>query len=206
MSEHFAFRSVEENDVKGLLEIYRHYVLHTAITFEYEVPTPESYLQRIRTNTEKYPWLVCTFNNKPAGFAYGSTFRTREAYQWSPESTIYLAQEVQGKGIGKLLYQALFDILKLQGYCNVFAGMALPNVKSEALHTTLGFDTIGVYHNIGFKFGQWHSTKWFQLKLSEYNAPSTPLTPAALKTNEAYTLIVNEANSKLQQLTQGTNV
>jgi len=98
MENTFEIRLINETDAQAVLAIYKYYVDHTIISFEYEAPSLEEYLQRINVNTEKYPWLVCLHNNKIIGFAYGSTHRYRTAYQWSPESTIYLAPDFQYKG------------------------------------------------------------------------------------------------------------
>ncbi|MFZ4798025.1 MAG: GNAT family N-acetyltransferase [Bacteroidia bacterium] len=101
MNSKYTMRLIQESDTQEVLAIYQYYVVNTFISFEYEAPTMEEYLERITVNTEKYPWLVCLENNKIIGFAYGSTHRYRTAYQWSPESTIYVAPNFHTKGIGK---------------------------------------------------------------------------------------------------------
>ena len=168
-------RIADKNDCKDILRIYEFYVLNTAITFEYEVPSLSEMENRMKNIQLKYPYLVAEIENKVVGYAYASDFRYKAAYQWSPESTIYLDKEFHGKGIGKKLYQKLFEVLKLQGYYNVFGGVALPNESSIALHQHLGFKEIGVYENIGYKFDKWHSTKWFQLVLKPHEInPASP--------------------------------
>lgn len=162
-------------DCKQILNIYQYYVLNTAITFEYEVPSLNEMESRMAAIQTKYPYLVAEIDNTIVGYAYASDFRYRAAYQWSPESSIYIDIDHTGKGIGKLLYQKLFDILQLQGYYNVFAGAALPNDASVAIHLKMGFKEIGIFDNIGYKFDKWHSTKWFQLILNEHiTNPSKP--------------------------------
>lgn len=167
MGNRFEIRLIEAADAAAALEIYTYYVLNTAVTFEYDVPSLEEFRERIRVNTIDYPWLVYTVDNVIAGYAYGSRHRPKAAYQWSPESTIYLSEAVHGKGIGTALYNALFAILKLQGYFNVYAGVSLPNEQSEGFHKALGFEGLGVFWKIGYKLGNWHDTKWFQLTLRE---------------------------------------
>ncbi len=88
MEDIYSIRPVAESDAGELLEIYKPYVLNTIITFEYEVPSLNEYLQRIKTNTVDFPWLVCLHGNRIVGYAYASKHRYRTAYQWSPESTI----------------------------------------------------------------------------------------------------------------------
>jgi L-amino acid N-acyltransferase YncA len=123
VENNFEIRLVKEHDASALLDIYEPYVLNTAITFEYDVPTIDEYSERIKGNTSEYPWLVCTQNEKIIGYAYASRFRYKTAYQWSPESTIYLSPDVQGKGVARVLYETLFSVLSLQGYFNVYAGV-----------------------------------------------------------------------------------
>jgi phosphinothricin acetyltransferase len=201
MENNFEIRFVKENDAPAILEIYKPYVLHTAITFEYDVPAIDEYLEWIKVNTSEYPWLVCTLNEKIVGYAYASKFRYRTAYQWSPESTIYLSPDAQGKGIAGVLYRTLFSILELQGYFNVYAGVAIPNAKSEGLHLALGFKEIGVFENIGYKLGKWHNTRWFQLKLKEHTEqPESPLKVDSIKHRPELAQIIMEANRLLNKL------
>jgi L-amino acid N-acyltransferase YncA len=201
MENTFEIRLINEADAHVVLTIYKYYVDHTNISFEYEAPSIEEYIQRISVNTEKYPWLVCLNNNNIVGFSYGSTHRYRTAYQWSPESTIYLAPEFHKKGLGRILYKTLFEILKLQGYYNVFAGVALPNQKSIVFHQAMGFEEIGIFKKVGYKHGNWHDTHWFQLSLNEYKPnPTTPqLFKDIVQTNEFVT-IMNSANTQLNKL------
>jgi L-amino acid N-acyltransferase YncA len=131
MTNRLEIRLINDGDAASSLEIYRHYVRSTVISFEYEVPDLNEFRKRIEHITSKYPWIVCVSNNEIIGYAYASDFRYREAYSWSCESTIYLKEGHQGKGTGRILYETLFKILNLQGYYNVFAGLAIPNEKSE---------------------------------------------------------------------------
>lgn len=169
MSE-YNIRHIKPEDAQAVLDIYAPYVEHTHISFEYEVPTLADFAQRIATITKDYTWLVCEHNGRIIGYAYGGQHRARTAYKWSVESAIYMAQDFCGKGAGKLLYQQLFELLKQQGYINVFAGMTLPNEKSEALHRSCGFQEIGIFKNIGYKNNQWHDVKWMQLTIGEHGS------------------------------------
>lgn len=201
MDNTYSIRLITEEDASEVLEIYKPYVLNTIITFEYEVPTLAEYLQRIRTNTEEYPWLVCECNNKIVGYAYASKHRYRTAYQWSPESTIYLSPEVHGKGIARILYETLFALLRLQGYFNVYAGVALPNDKSVGFHRSVGFEEIGIFKKVGYKLGNWHDTHWFQLHLTEHVLnPATPKKIAEVENDAAFREVISKANEKLENL------
>jgi len=197
MNNYFKIRLISETDTQTVLDIYKYYVDNTIISFEYDAPTLEEFTERIKTNTQKYPWLVCICDNKVIGFAYGSTHRYRTAYQWSPESTIYLAPDFHKKGIGRVLYKTLFSILKLQGYYNVFAGVALPNEKSVEFHKALGFEEIGIFKNVGYKHGNWHDTHWFQLKLQDTNLkPVTPKLLEEITSTKEFSTIINSASKK----------
>lgn len=166
----YDIRLIKPEDAAGVLSVYAPYVQHTNISFEYEVPAVEDFTQRIATIMQSYPWLVCEQEGKIIGYAYGGQHRARTAYKWSVETAIYMGEHYRGKGIGKQLYTTLFELLKLQGYATAFAGMTLPNDKSEALHRSCGFEEIGVFKNIGYKNNQWHDVKWMQLNLATYKS------------------------------------
>ena len=203
MRGNYSIRFIEYDDCEAILNIYSWYVLNTVVSFEYEVPSKEDFLGRIKTHTNKYPWLVCEHDGKIIGYAYACDFRFRTAYQWSPEVSIYLAPGAGGKGIGSILYTTLFNVLKLQGYFNVFGGLAIPNEASERLHLSTGFQEIGVFRNIGYKAGDWHSTRWFQLVLQEHKAnPPAPATIGAVINTAEEKNILAEANEKLALITR----
>jgi phosphinothricin acetyltransferase len=201
MSAPFIIRPIRATDAEATLAIYAPYVQNTIISFEYEVPTLSDWENRIRTNTNDYPWLVCEHNGQIVGYAYGSKHRYRTAYSWSPESTIYLAENYHGRGIAVVLYQTLFSLLRLQGYFNVYAGVGLPNKKSESFHQALGFEEIGIFKKVGYKLGNWHDTRWFQLHLA--NHPQNPPFPqklADVKNTDAFRHIIERANNQLNEI------
>ena len=201
MDKKFSIRLITESDAGEVLEIYKPYVLNTIISFEYEVPALHEYVQRIRTNTAEYPWLVCLQNNKIIGYAYASKHRYRTAYQWSPESTVYLSPEFHRKGIARILYETLFSMLRLQGYFNVYAGVSLPNEKSVGFHRSLGFEDIGIFKKIGYKFGNWHDTHWFQLHLTEHiYDPPVPKKLNEVAASPAFQLILKNANERVKSI------
>jgi len=190
-----SIRLITADDAEGALAVYAPYVLNTAITFEYEVPTLEEYSKRIESYTAEFPWLVCEQGNSIVGYAYAGKHRARSAYQWSPESTIYLSEHVHGKGIARALYEALFAILTLQGYYNVYAGVLVPNEKSEGMHRALGFEEIGTFKKVGYKHGKWHDTKWFQLHLAEHELhPALPKTIHEVVNTPEFESILQRAN------------
>lgn len=200
MPHSYVIRTAIEGDAQELLNIYSPYVRDTIISFEYEVPSLAEFKQRIITNTEEYPWLVCLYEGKIIGYAYGSKHRYRTAYQWSPESTVYMLPGFHRKGIARVLYETLFNLLRLQGYFNVYAGVALPNDKSVGFHKALGFDELGIFKKVGYKHGNWHDTHWFQLHLFEHAlAPLPPKKTAEVENSAEFATIINQANEKLNQ-------
>ncbi len=201
MSNKFTIRQITESDTNEVLEVFKPYVINTAITLEYDVPTTEEFLHRIKTNTVDYPWLICLYNNKIVGYAYASKRGNREGLKWSTESTIYFAGNFHGKGLGRVLYDALFNVLQLQGYFNVYAGVILPNEKSEALHKALGFSEVGGFSKVGYKLGKWRDCKWFQLHLSKHIVnPAKPKTLQEVKDSEAFKAIIATANSRSRNI------
>ena len=196
----FNIRVAMESDYPGMLEVYKPNVLNTAITFEYEVPSLEEYAKRINNIITHYPCLVCGQNGVVAGFAYAGLFRVKDAYQWSAESTIYVSENYRGKGIARVLYEALLSVLELQGFVNVYAAVTIPNPASERLHSAAGFAEIGLFEKIGFKQGKWHDLKWYEMYLVEH--PKNPVPPVsihAVKETAVFLDIITRANESLNR-------
>ena len=156
-------------DAGHILEVYGPYVLHTANTFEYVIPTVEEFRSRIDKISAQYPYLVCEVDGRIVGYAYGSTHRERMGYSWCAEATVYLAEAHHRKGIARALYTALFAMMKEQGYYSIYVSILCTNTPSVAFHKSMGFEEIGIFKNIGNKLGQWHSNNWMQLFLEEHN-------------------------------------
>jgi len=193
-------RLAKPRDAEQIASIYAPYVLETAITFDYYVPTISEFEERIRHYSEMYPWLVVEQDGIILGYAYGSMHRTKTAYQWSPESTIYVDKNRHGKRLGRILYQTLFSLLKMQGYVNVYAGVTVPNEKSEGLHTSLGFERIGDFKNVGYKQGKWHDVRWLVLHLTEHvDNPASPLPMESILGTDEFRHILAKANDELNQ-------
>ena len=169
-------RVAKPADAKGLLSIYAPYITGSAFTFETEVPATESFAQRIRTYQENWPWLVFETDGMIAGYAYGIRHRERTAYQWCVETSVYVKDDYQKRGIAKALYTVLFFILKYQGCRNVYAGITLPNDRSVAFHKNFGFMWVADYKNIGYKLNKWYTVSWWQMQLNDYSdEPEAPL-------------------------------
>jgi L-amino acid N-acyltransferase YncA len=163
-------------DAQGILDIYAPYIENTSFTFETEVPSTEDFAERIRTYLINWPWLVCEVDGIIAGYAYATRHRERTAYQWCVESSIYIHNDYQRAGIAKALYMALFEILKKQGFRNVYAVINLPNDKSVKFHETCGFSYFATYEKVGYKLGKWKNVGWWQLSINEYgDEPAAPI-------------------------------
>jgi len=162
-------------DAPACLRIYAPVVEQTTTSFEFEVPAVEEMERRIADTLIQFPWLVLEEAGGVQGYAYGGLHRKRSGYQWSVEVSVYVAAEARGRGAGRRLYTALFDLLRRQGYVTAFAGIALPNEASVGLHEALGFRPIGIFRDIGFKLGRWVDVGWWQLPLRE--PPSQPAAP-----------------------------
>lgn len=158
-------RSARLEDAADLVAIYAPYVEKTAITFETEVPTVEAFASRIEKTLGKFPYLVAVEEGKLLGYAYASTYYARAAYDWTVELSVYIQQEVRGKGIGSMLYDALEEELIVRGFKNFLACIALPNPASVSLHEKRGYEQVAHFKNVGYKFGSWHDIVWLQKSL-----------------------------------------
>lgn len=159
-------------DVPAILAIYGPYITDTTISFEYEVPSLESFTQRFLEITAQYPWLVYEEEGKILGYAYGGPTFARAAYQWSAESSVYLCPEVKGRGIGRKLYAVLEELLKLQGYRKLYALITSENETSLAFHKAVGFSFTAYFPDIGIKFGRSLGVTWMEKCLKMGELPS----------------------------------
>ena len=165
-------RDARPEDAAAIQAIYAPVVRDTTISFELEVPTIEEMRGRIAASSAPLPWLVGVDDDDAViGYVYAGKHRERAAYQWSVDVTAYVHAEHRGRGVGKALYGRLFELLAAAGYCQAFAGIALPNAASVALHESVGFTPIGVYRNVGFKHGAWRDVGWWQ---KELQCPAVP--------------------------------
>jgi L-amino acid N-acyltransferase YncA len=165
-------------DGAGVTEVYAPFVRNTAITFEDIVPPADGMSQRIATTLPWHPWIVAD-DETIVGYAYATRHRSRAAYKWSVETSIYLSPVAQDRGVGTRLYRALLTLLVAQGYCQAFAGMTLPNEASKRLHARLGFEPVGTFRNIGFKFGAWHDVAWWQRPLALHDRSPSEVRPVS---------------------------
>lgn len=171
-----AIRAARPDDAAAISEIYAPYVRDTVISFETAPPDVNEMRARIAKITPALPWLVHEEAGRVTGYAYAGPHRERAAYKWSVDAGIYIAGDGHRKGVGRALYAVLFAALKLQGYHRCYGGITLPNEASVGLHETMGFRPVGVYPEVGFKFGQWRDVGWWGLDLAPTDhVPGAPL-------------------------------
>jgi L-amino acid N-acyltransferase YncA len=171
-AERLTIRAASTADAAALLAIYAPFVERTAVSFEETPPSVDEFAARIHKSQSRWDWLVAERTGVILGYAYGTSHRERAAYRWSAEVSAYVDPQVQRQWIGRALYLELFDRLAARGYCNAFAGIALPNDASVALHRRVGFEPIGVFRSIGWKFGAWHDVAWLQRALRSGPPPA----------------------------------
>jgi phosphinothricin acetyltransferase len=173
-----SLRPATANDAAAIAAIYAPYVVASAVSFETEPPTAREMRARITAANDQYPWIVAVDAETDVilGYAYASTFHKRAAYRFSAETSVYVAGNFQGQGVGRMLYPALLATLREQEYTQALALIALPNDTSIKLHEAVGFRRSGVFREVGFKNNRWHDVGIWQRELAEPRIP-----PAEIK-------------------------
>jgi phosphinothricin acetyltransferase len=195
-----SFRLVTPDDAEPIQAIYAPYCF-TPISFETAPPSVAEMRQRIVKISAQYPWLVCDNDGDIWGYVYAGIHRERAAYRWSVDVSVYIHPERHRLGIGRALYTSLFRILALQGYVNAYAGATLPNPGSVGLHEAMGFQLVGIYRQVGYKYDAWHDVAWFQLLLQP--RPSQPQQPKSIHEVQGTPAWQAAVNAGLPLLRQG---
>jgi len=162
-----SIRRAEARDLPALLDIYNYYVVNTPITFDIEPRTLEQRRQWFEAfkPAGRYQCLVAVRGERAIGWACSGRFKDRAAYDTSVETSIYLAPDETGKGLGRRLYGALFEALKGEDLHRAFGGVTQPNEASNGLHRAMGFGHVGTYEEVGRKFGRFWDVAWFEKPL-----------------------------------------
>ena len=179
------FRLADVSDTKEILDIYAPYITDTAITFEYDIPSIEEFRGRIEHISLEYPYVVCTYKDEIIGYAYAHRYGERAAFQWDVELSIYLDMNYKSLGIGKILYNKVIEILKLQNVQNIYACITSANDKSIKFHEKMGFEFIGIFKDTGYKFDSWYGVNWMGIAVGDINEKPEPVK------------MINEVDSKL---------
>jgi phosphinothricin acetyltransferase len=175
-------RLATSEDAAAIARAYRPIVQSTAISFETDPPDTEEMERRVLATLPEFPWLVYEVGGDVAGYVYASRHRTRAAYAWSVDVSVYIDPVHRRNGVGRGLYTSLFAILTAQGFFTAYAGVTLPNAASVGLHEAMGFTPVGVYRNVGYKLGAWHDVGWWQLPLRQMIAePEVPVDMATVQ-------------------------
>ena len=173
--DNYIIRQATPDDAESLLEIYSHYVLNTAVSFEYAVPSIDEFRERIRKTLEKYPYIVLQVQDEVIGYAYAGPFKTREAYKYSVENTIYLKKNCTKKGYGRILITALEQRLSEMGFTNANACIAYASSEDEHLNNNsmefqehMGYKLVGTFHKCAYKFDKWYDMIWMEKFVGEH--------------------------------------
>lgn len=158
-------RPAAQSDIDAIAQIYGHAVRSSVATFDMVDP-PLGYWQDKLSSAEPGDHVVVVQDGGPvAGYAYSTTFRPRPAYARTRETSIYLAPDAVGHGLGRLTYSQLLRLIRSDGVHCAVAVVAEPNPASIALHESLGFELVGTLREVGRKFDRWVNTRWYQLQL-----------------------------------------
>jgi L-amino acid N-acyltransferase YncA len=165
-----------DHDSEAVSAIYRPAVESSIASFEEAAPGASEMAIRMRTILARTPWLVAVAGEAVVGYAYAGPHRERAGYRWSVDVSAYVDPDWQGRRVGRTLYDVLLPTLADQGFVNAYAGIALPNPASVALHESIGMRRVGVYERVGYKFGAWHDVAWFGMRIAEpAGAPPEPI-------------------------------
>ena len=164
-------------DAEALLEIYRPYVEKTSISFETETPSAAEFSRRIAEYSARYPYLTAEDGGRLLGYAYAHAYHERAAFDWTVETSIYIAEDARGKHVGTALYSALLKLLTLQGVKTACAVITFPNIPSTAFHQAMGFEAGGILPDFGYKLGDWHSVAYLFKVLNPSTDAPAPLIP-----------------------------
>lgn len=167
----FKLRVATAADAGPIAAVYAPYVVSSAVSFEDAAPDAKAMAKRIAASIETFPWLIAEIDGFVIGFAFAGKYRERAAYRFTVETSVYVANDMRGQGIGRALYRALLGTLEQQGFTQAIAAIALPNDQSVDLHEAVGFQRAGHFREVGYKHGQWRDVGVWQRELTEPDDP-----------------------------------
>lgn len=172
-------RPAHADDAAAIAAVYAPYVTDDVVSFELDPPDAAEMARRMSASGARHPWLAAEADGRMLGYAYASSFRSRAAYDWAVETTVYLARDAQGRGVGRALYDELLRRLTEAGFTQAVAIIALPNDPSVRLHERLGFTFVGLNPAVGWKHGRWIDVGMWQRALAVSPGRDRPGAPAA---------------------------
>ena len=198
-TERLFVRPAALSDSGAILDIYSHYITGSTVTFELTVPSQEDFRRRMADIMEDYPFLVCCDGGHIVGYAYAHRHQSREAYRYSAEISVYLRPHYTGLGIGKVLCEAVIELLKRQKVQTLYSAVSLPNEPSCALHEALGFSQVGLWRSTGRKLGQWLDIVWYELVLGDYPEEPEDILPFCGLDKSEVTKLLRTVSERLNE-------
>lgn len=172
-------RLATAGDAAAIAAIYAPYVTDSFVSFETEAPGEAEMRRRIEAGGALHPWLAAEAEGRLCGYASASAFRPRPAYRYAVETSVYLAADACGRGLGRTLYERLLDLLIRQGFAQAIGAISLPNEASVRLHEALGFTPAGRYRQVGWKCDRWIDVGLWQRPLAPPTVPPSEPIPFA---------------------------
>jgi len=159
-------REVGQNDAQAIAAIYNHYIQTSIATFEEDAISGQDVWYRIQgVRSASLPWLVAEEAGRVIGYAYAALWKSRSAYRFSAEASMYMAPGHVGRGAGSTLYAQLIATVRERGIHVLISGISLPNEASVAINEKFGFRKVAHFAEVGFKFGKWIDVGYWQLAL-----------------------------------------
>lgn len=163
----YTLRLASTSDLPAITAIYAHHVQSGLASFETDAPSVAEMTQRFHAITERgYPYLVAVDGDQVLGYAYANAFRTRPAYRFTVEDSIYLAPDAARRGIGRALLLRLIEVCESAGFRQMLAVIGdSANQASIGVHRACGFSRLAVFEGLGWKFDRWVDTVIMQRAL-----------------------------------------
>jgi L-amino acid N-acyltransferase YncA len=170
-------RAAKVSDAESIAKIYAPYVVTNAVSFETRAPTAGEMKKRIGFGDGLYPWIVACEGDVLLGYAYAKPFRPGPTHRFGVEIAVYVAGDLEGKGIRRTLVTSLLATLTEQNFTQAICTLMTPNDKLIQLYESVGFRRAGAYREVCYKNGQWSDIGLWQRELSEAGSPPDEIKP-----------------------------
>lgn len=182
-------RLARPEDAAAIAAIYDPIVRDTPISFEETPPAAADMRRRIDDETKFYPWLVAE-DGSVAGYAYACAHRSRAAYRWAIEVSVYVREDVRRSGVARALYTALFRVVEAQGFRKAIAVVEGRNLASIAFHRAFGFAPVGIFHRVGYTLGAWHDIECLEYDIGVGTDP--PKEPVSIRSIDLHGVLKSD--------------